>query len=281
MVAPAVALLLAFLAVPIVQGVRLSFSNWSGVGPTTWAGLKNYGSMASQGFGGSLWLTLKYSTLSMAGTMILATLLAAVISAGVPGSRLYRVIWFLPGIAPGAAVAVFWASAVTPQQGAVNALLGYVGLGDNHAWLSSPTTAIYVGVFVTVWASAGFAFLLLLGAMEQVPKSLYEAARVDGANTLQSFRHVTMPLIRRVFVVVALLELIWAFNGFTLLWAMTAGGPGFSTSTLPIIIYRLAFNETNFGTATAMAVTGGLILTFIGVIALRISRSKGVEGGLA
>jgi ABC-type sugar transport system permease subunit len=272
-IGPAVALLLLFLGVPMVEGVRLSFSSWGGTGPITWAGLSNYRSMFSQGFTSSLWLTLKYSLLSMVGIIVISAGLAAAVSGGVKGSRFYRVIWFLPGIAPLSAVAVFWSSAFQPVQGAANAALGAIGLGDNHAWLGTPSDAIYPIIFVTIWVSVGFAFLLLLGAMEQVPVSLYEAARLDGASALRMFRSVTLPLIKPVITVVALLELIWNFNGFTTIWGMSEGGPGYSTSTLPIIVYKQAFQETNFGLASAMAVVSGVILIVIGIVALRISRN--------
>lgn len=271
-IAPAVLLLAAFLGVPIVEGIRLSFSQWGGTGPITWAGLSNYRSMLGAGFTSSLWLTVKYSVLSMAGVVAIATGLAAAVSGRVAGSRLYRVIWFLPGIAPVAAVAVFWSAAFQPVQGAADAILGAIGLGNTHAWLGTPDQAIYPTVFVTIWTSVGFAFLLLLGAMEQIPVSLYEAARLDGAGPLRIFTSVTMPLIRRVFAVVALLELIWTFNGFTTIWGMTEGGPGYSTSTLPIFVYKEAFQQTDFGVASSMAVVGGAILVVVGLVALRLSR---------
>ena len=276
-ISPALALLGAFLGVPMIEGLRSSFSNWGGTGPITWAGLSNYRAMFGVGFTSSLWLTLKYSVLSMLGIMVIATALAAVVSGRVGGSRFYRVIWFLPGIAPVAAVSVFWSAAFQPVQGAANSIVGYLGLGNTHAWLGTPSDAIYPTIFVTVWASVGFAFLLILGAMEQIPISLYEAARIDGAGTLRTFSKITMPLIRRVFTVVALLELIWSFNGFTIIWGMTEGGPGFSTSTLPIFVYKEAFQQTDFGVASAIAVVGGLILILVGVVALRISRQGATE----
>ena len=155
------------------------------------------------------------------------------ISAGVKGGRFYRVIWFLPGIAPIAAVSVFWSLAFQPTSGVVDAALGHLGLGSTHAWLSSSSLAIYPIVFVTVWASAGFAFIVLLSGMEQIPVEFYEAARLDGASWTRVFRSIMLPLVRPVIGVVALLEAIWTFNGFTVIWGMTQGGPGYATSTLP------------------------------------------------
>jgi ABC-type sugar transport system permease subunit len=271
---PAIALLVLFLAVPVVDGVRLSFSSWGGTGPMAWVGLANYRALSSNGFGSALVLTVKYSLLCTAGVMVLASLMAAAISSGVRGARFYRVIWFLPGIAPIAAVSVFWSLAFQPTSGIMDAVLGHIGLGSTHAWLASANYAIYPTVFVTVWASVGFAFLVLLGAMEQIPVSLTEAARIDGASWMRVFRSVTLPLIRPVMGVIALLEVIWTFNGFTTIWGMTQGGPGYATSTVPVLVYQEAFRETNFGLASSMAVIGGLILVVLGAVMLRVSRSR-------
>lgn len=276
-ISPALILMAIFFGLPIIDGVRLSFSNWGGIGPITWDGLANYRATFTQSFGSSLWLTVRYSLLSMVGIIVVALVLAAAVSSGVFGSKFYKIVWFLPGVAPIAAVGLFWSLAFQPQQGAVNVVLGYLGLQSNHAWLSSSSAAIYPPIFATIWASTGFAFLLLLGAMEQIPVTLYQAARIDGAGTLRVFFSLTLPLIRPVLTVVALLELIWTFNGFTLIWAMTQGGPGYATSILPILVYKQAFQQTNFGLASAMAVIGGIILIVIGAISLKIGQSKQSE----
>jgi ABC-type sugar transport system permease subunit len=276
---PAIALLLLFLAVPVVDGIRLSFSSWGGAGPMAWVGLGNYRAIMANGFGSTLILTVKYSLLSTAGIMLLASLMAAAISNGVKGARFYRVVWFLPGIAPIAAVSVFWSLAFQPMSGVMDAILGDLGLGSTHAWLADANFAIYPTVFVTIWASVGFAFLVLLGAMEQIPVSLNEAARLDGASWMRIFRSVTLPLIRPVVGVIALLEMIWTFNGFTTIWGMTQGGPGYATSTVPVLVYNEAFRETNFGLASSMAVIGGLILIVLGAVMLRVSRSR--QGSLS
>lgn len=273
-VLPATVLTLVFMVLPLLQGIRLSVSTWYGVGPVTYSGVTNYRTAFNSGLGSTLWLTAKYAVLTTAGIMLLATLMAAAVSARVRGFWLYRVVWFLPGIAPITAVAVFWATAFQPHHGVVNVALGALGLGDAHAWLASADNAIYPPIFVTVWASVGFAFLLMLGAMEQIPLSIYEAARIDGASAIRTLISITLPLVRPVLAVTTLLEFIWAFNGFSVLWAMTQGGPGFATAILPVQVYRQAFEQTNFGLASAMAVVGGAILMAIGAVALRLSRSK-------
>ncbi|WP_228372755.1 carbohydrate ABC transporter permease [Demequina maris] len=275
---PAVVLMVVFLGLPLVQGIRISFSDWRGLGPIDFVGLENYvEAFGDSRFLSSLGTTLLYASLSTIGIVAVATLLAAAVSAGVRGSAFYRVVWFLPGIAPIAAAGIFWTTAFQPNLGVANALLGALGLGSDHAWLAGSDTALYPTIFVTIWASVGFAFLLLLGSMEQVPLSVYEAAKVDGAGTARSFFQITLPLVRPVLVVTFVLEMIWQFNGFTVIWAMTQGGPGYATSTLPVLVYREAFQQLNFGPASAFAVLGGLVLVTVGLFAMRMSHSKQEE----
>ena len=160
-----------------------------------------------------------------------------------------------------------------PSTGVVNQFLGAIGLGSAHTWLSDPSSAMYVIAFVVVWHGVGFAFLLLLGAMEEVPVSVHEAARLDGASGWRRFGSITLPLIRPVLGTVTLLNIVQAFNGFTFVWGITGGGPGNATEVLPILVYKQAFLFGHFGPAAAMAIIGGVILLVIGFLSLRLQRS--------
>ena len=274
-VLPAVILMLIFVGAPAIQGIRIAFSDWQGFGDVDFSGTQNFvAAFADDKFVSSLAVTVLYAVLSMVGIVVIATLLAASVSARMKGSVFYRVVWFLPGVAPVAAVGVFWAIAFQPRSGIVNVLLGAIGLGSDHAWLASDNLSIYPTIFATIWANVGFAFLLILGAAEQIPVSTYEAARIDGAGVVRTFFSITLPLIRPVLAITAVLELIFQFNGFTMIWAMTQGGPGFATSILPVLIYKEAFQQTNYGLASAMAVMGGVLLVVIGLVSIRLSRSR-------
>ncbi|MFD9121531.1 carbohydrate ABC transporter permease [Streptomyces bottropensis] len=272
---PALVLLAVFVLGAIVQTVRISTTDWVGFGPMHSVGLDNYRTvLKSSDTYQSLGVTLVYAAASAVATIVISSLLAAAVSHGVKGGRFYRVIWFLPGVAPAAAVSIFWTASFQPRSGGVNQVLGHIGLGNAHAWLGDASTAVWPVVFVTVWAGVGFAFLLLLGAMEQVPVSIYEAARIDGASTARQFFSMTLPMIRPVFVMTALLEFMWAFNGFTTVWAMTQGGPGTATSILPVRIYREALLKGQFGPASALAVLSAVVLIAVGLVGVRASRSK-------
>jgi raffinose/stachyose/melibiose transport system permease protein len=272
---PAVALLVVFLFIPALDGIRTSLSSWNGFGPLNFVGFSNYtDALANPVFWSSMYRSVTYTVLSTVGVVVIALLLAAAVSGRTPGFRFYRVVWFIPGVAPIAAGAVFWSSAFQPGQGAVNVVLGALGLGSNHSWLASPNLALFPTIFVTIWTSVGFAFLLLLGAMEQIPVSVYEAARIDGAGKVRTFFSMTLPLIRPVLVIVVLLQVIWHFNGFTILYAMTKGGPGYATTTLPVLVYREAFQQLDYGPASAMAILGGIVLLGVGIASVRLNRSR-------
>ena len=274
-VVPALALLGIFFLVPIIQAIWISLSKWPGAGPVQLSGAGNYAStFESPVFYNSLLLTFLFALASAFGIVAIATLLAAAVSQNVRGGRFYRVIWFIPGMAPAAAVAVYWTTAFQPGIGTVNVLAGLLGLGSSSAPLASAQLAIYPIIFVSIWSGVGFAFILILGGMEQIPVSVYEAAKIDGASPTRQFFSITLPLVRPVLSITATLNLIWAFNNFTTVWGMTNGGPGNATTTLPVLVYRTAFVDGNFGNATAIAVIAGAILLVLGFISLRLTQSK-------
>ena len=278
MLAPGVILLVVFFGLPIIDLVRSSLSQWSGIGQPKFIGLENYQAiLGNEKVGSSLLRSLVLGVGASLGITVIATVLAALVSGGIRGSSLYRILWFLPAIAPPSAVAVFWALSVQPRSGAVNAFLGAIGLGDTHALLADPATALWVVIGVAVWQGVGFAFLVVLGAMEDVPVAIYEAASIDGCSPVRRFFSITLPLIRPVLSMIALLQVIWAFNGFTLVWGMTRGGPGEATAILPVQVYKEAFLYGDFGLAAAISVVGGIILLVIGIIGQAIGSSKGAD----
>jgi len=272
---PVFVLLFVFLALPMINSVKLSFSRWGGLGPLEAVGLNNYKFLFTDPqMRYSSRITIFYAFTVAFFVVAIGTLLAAAVSANVRGHKAMKLIWFFPGIAPPTAVAIFWSSGFQPESGVVNILLGKIGLGNNHAWLASSDTALFPVIFVGVWSAVGFAFLVILGAVEQIPVSLREAALVDGANMRQQFTKITLPLIRPILMTIFTLEIIWTFNGFTVVWAMTNGGPSDSTSILPILAYKEAFRYGRFGTAAAMAVITGIFLMVVGTIGIRLSRSE-------
>ncbi|CAN5402306.1 sugar ABC transporter permease [soil metagenome] len=272
---PALLLLVGVFAFPIVQTVQLSFSDWRGFGPMEWTGLDNYVDvLTNKAFFEALRNTVVFAVAATVGIVAFALLLAVAATRGGRFDSLFRTIWFLPAIVPGTAAAVFWSISVQPQSGVINSILGFFGLGSNHAWLASPDTALWVIVGVAIWTSTAFPFLLLAGAIDRVPPEVYEAARIDGAGDWGQFRYFTLPLIRPVLTMVVALQLIWNFNAFTIVWGMTKGGPAGSTTILPVLLYQEGFKNGDFGSAAAMGVLSSVLLIALGAITLRGSASK-------
>lgn len=277
-IVPAPILVAVFFGIPIFQAIRISLSDWPGGGPISLIGFDNYVTQfTSPELLRSLILTFGFAAASATGIMVLATLLAATVSRNVGGSRFYRVVWFIPGVAPAAAVAVYWSTSFQPGFGTVSTLAGYLGFGTDTALLADPMVAIYPVIFVAIWSGVGFAFILVLGSMEQIPVSVYEAAQIDGASAFRQFFSLTLPLVRPVLAVTATLNLIWAFNNFSTVYAMTGGGPGTATTTLPVLVYKTAFRSGDYGNATAVAVIAAVILLILGFVALRITSGSEKE----
>ena len=272
---PAILLLVATFLLPIISTLRLSFSQWPGVGPVEWVGLKKYSELVvNPDFHSSIKVTIVFSILSTIGVMLSALLMGLAASRKRRSDEPLRAIWFLPAIAPATAMAVFWTISVQPEIGVVTQLMGKIGLGRDSAWLSEPSTALYVVIAVSIWASASFPFLLIVGAIDRIDPEVLEAAKVDGAGEWQQNRFFILPLIQPVLVMVTVLQFIWSFNGFSLIWAMTRGGPVDSTSVLSIFQYKQAFMFGDFGTASAVGVLGTIFLLTLGVLSLRFAKSR-------
>lgn len=271
---PAIAGIVLVYLVPFIGTIRTSFGTWNGIGKIQPAGTANYRTLFDDStFYDSVRITVLFAVVVTVGVMLLATITAMSVRRGRMSTPL-RVIWFLPAIAPGTAIAVFWGFAFQPISGAVNGVLGKLGLGSGHAWLASPDQARWAVMAVAIWAGVAFPFLILLGAMARISADTYDAALLDGATGWRSAWHITIPLVQPVLVMLTVLELIWNFNSFTLIWAMTKGGPVASTSTLPVRLYTDAFKDFNFGEASAIGVMASVVLVAAGLIGLRFANSR-------
>lgn len=271
---PALLLVVLVIGIPGIATLALSFATWSGTGPIRWAGLGSWrAAIHSSDLLGSLEVTLIFAVISAVLTTGLGLLLALLVHWKTPGWRAFRFIWFLPAIAPQTAVGVYWSTALQPNFGFINGLLGAVGLGSDHAWLSSPTLAKYVLAGISTWTAAAFAFLLVLGALRQIPLEVEEAAMIDGAGFWRRLWSCVLPLVRPVLGTLGALQFIWAFNGFTLVYSTTQGGPGTSTEILPVDVYLQAFTNQAFGVGAAIAVVGTVILFAVGGVLLGLTRS--------
>jgi raffinose/stachyose/melibiose transport system permease protein len=250
--------------VPLVQGVNISFYNWDGITPGTWAGLSNYTDfftdpLIRQGYVHVLQLMLFYAFLPIVLGLFLAALLSRI---RIRGLTAFRLVLFLPLVITDVATAVAW-TWVYDVNGPLSTFLRAVGLGSlvpAQGWLGSFNTALpAVGVF-GLWGAFGFCLILFLAGVMKIPASLYEAARVDGANAIHEFFAVTLPGLRYELQVVLVLSLIDTLGTFDEIYVMTSGGPGTATSVPAYLVWRRMFQTSQVGSAAALGITLMLII---------------------
>jgi ABC-type sugar transport system permease subunit len=273
-VAPAVVLIAIFMVLPIVQSLSLALYRWNGIRPRQYVGLDNLVDLWSDKFFvGALQHTLVFAIVATAGTVGIGLLLAVAISRGAAGSRLYRVLFFLPVMVPITVVGALWVRILEPNFGPLNTALRSVGLdGLALPWLGDTSSALWVLIALTIWQYCGFPMVVLLAAMEGIPQDIHEAATLDGATEPERLRHITLPLIRPVLLGLAVLQTIFALKVFDLVWVMTRGGPGQSTDVLGTFLFDEAFFKRKYGYASAVAVAMFVIIFAITYVYQRLVR---------
>jgi raffinose/stachyose/melibiose transport system permease protein len=279
--APALAVIAVFLVFPLGGAVYYMFVDFNGVDPTPpWVGLRNFTELAAdprvwEAFGHNvIWIVL-----GTAAPVALGLGLALLLWGGRRGSTLYRVAFFLPYVLPQVAVGVIWGWIYAPSRGWLNRALEAVGLGAlTTGWLGNPDTALYAVLATAVWTATGFVFVILLSALQNVDIDLVDAARLDGANGAQRLRHIVLPQILPVFLMITTITLIGGFAVFDIIFVMTGGGPAGVTEVLGTYAYRSAFqlNRISYGTTLALVVS---VLAFPFAIWLnRLQRRLSMQG---
>ena len=220
----------------------------------TFIGLQNYReAFAAEYFGESLWVTLKFVIAVVLLEFLIGFTVALMLNAVTRFKDVYYLILLMPLLINPVVVALIWRMFLHPELGIVNWLLSLIGIGPVN-WLGDVRIAFWTVVLVDIWHQVSFMIVLLLAGLSALPREPYEAARMDGASTLQAFFHVTLPLMRPVIVVTLLIRLIFAVKTFDLVFIMTRGGPGTSTDLISYFIYRSAFFGLNIGQGSAISV---------------------------
>ncbi len=260
LVAPAVALMLVFLVFPVLNSVYYVFVDFDGLDTTPpWVGLGNLTELAQDSqMWAAAWNNAIWIVIGTIGPLVIGLGLALLLWGVRRGSTFYRVVFFLPYVLPQVAVGVVWGWIYAPTRGWLNRGLEAVGLdGLTRGWLGDPGTALYAVIATAVWASTGFVFVIILSALRNVDNEQVEAATLDGAGYLQRLRHVVLPQIMPVFLMVTALTLIGGFAVFDLIFVMTGGGPANATEVLGTYAYSNAFqlSRISYGTTLALVVT--------------------------
>jgi ABC-type sugar transport system permease subunit len=267
-VAPAGAVYLAFAIWPAVHTVYLSFLDWDGVLPATWAGLSNYGEVFSDptvrpALGHAIVLIVFFAVIPCA----VGLLMTALLQGGVRGMTAFRVVFFLPQVLPLVAVGVTWRWLYS-DDGLVNHGLRAVGLGGvTRAWLGDYNLALVALGLIGTWAMSGLCMVLFLAGVQKIDTSLYEAVAIDGGGPVRRFFTVTLPGLRGEIAVASVITTIAALASFDLVFVTTNGGPVDRTTVPGLLVYRLAFNESDIGRASALAVVlTAVVILFVSAI---------------
>ena len=265
---PTVLFILVFLAYPVFEVIRGAFIHnvpirpWE---PKEFVGLGNFAELlGSRAFYEALRTTVAWTALAVAGKMLVGMTAALLLQREFIGRRIYLTLMMIPWVTPIVVAAVVWRWVLNSQYGQLNGLLDILGL-PVVPWLGQSGTAFVATAVVDMWVGIPFVAMVLMAGLQSIPDELYEAATVDGAGTIQTFRLVTLPLLRPVMFVVLLLTSVWTFNSFEVIFPMTRGGPAGATTTLVIETYRKAFGSFEFGQASALATLIFLILLLVSI----------------
>jgi multiple sugar transport system permease protein len=253
---PAIILIGVLLLYPLVSGIFLSFVNRDAYTPApVFVGLKNYLLLArDKTFLLSLWHTIWWALSVLVGQYLLGLLLAVLLNKPIPGRAVFRAIILTPWVIPPALAAITWKWIYEEQYGILNSILISLGLiRENVAWLATDATAMWAIIAAGIWQGIPFVAIVLLAGLQAIPGEEYEAATIDGANSWQSFRYLTIPHLRNISFIVIILSTIWNINQFELTYILTRGGPGNATQVLSTYTYQLFFSAFQFSMAAAVA----------------------------
>jgi multiple sugar transport system permease protein len=264
-VSPALALVGAFVLVPLGFGVYISLTNWPLVGSYHFIGLHNYAALASNSeFLHSILFTLVYTAIVTPLILITGYLLAVFVRGNRPGRGLFRTLAFLPYIVGLTTLSYMAVIELQPTSGVVDVVASKLGITSaSTAWTAHSTLILFAIITLVVWALSGLTMMLLMAGMQSVPTDLYEAATTDGASWFTMERRITIPMIRRPIVLSLIISVIGSLLAFNQFFIITQGGPGRSTTSVVMWIYDTAFSQMNVGLASAMSVVLVIVIAVI------------------
>ncbi|CAN5583577.1 ABC transporter permease subunit [soil metagenome] len=275
-VAPAALIYLAFAIWPTLMTVGMSFFRWDGILPAVWTGVDNYVRIFTKpellgSIGHSLILIIFFSVLPVGFGLLLAGLLIGRVRRGM---TFFRVVLFLPQVLPLVAVGITWRWLYS-EDGVINQLLSGIGLsGVTRAWLGDYNLALPALGLIGTWTMSGLCMMLFLSGAQKIDPEYYEAATLDGAGPIRQFTAVTLPGLRNEITIAAVITTIAALASFDLVFVTTNGGPAAQTNVPGLLVFRLAFNEGNFGGASALAVTLSVIVISIVSLIRYVARDR-------
>ncbi len=270
-VLPAAVVFVVLFLVPTGASFWFSLTNWD-LFEARFIGLENYRQFLSEPFLlRGLTNTIIFALVTSGAKTVLGLLLAVLLTSGIFAQGFLRSVVFFPVLVSTIGIGLLFAEMMHPTQGVINVALGAVGVGG-PGWLTNPALALYSVALVDIWRGVGLATLIYIAGLASISPEYYEAAKIDGATPFQQFRHVTIPLVWPATTTVMILSLIGGLRLFDLIWAMTRGGPGFSSDVLASVIYK-QYQAGFYGLSTAgNVILFLLIATIVAPLAYWLNR---------
>lgn len=273
--APAVAFTVGMIAFPVVYTIWLSFQSFSSTGKQSFAGLANYAKLVSDGeFWNGLYVTLALYVLSLVLQLFFGIWLALVLFHAKRLSAVVRSLFISPFMMPPVVAGMMWLVILDPSLGAANYILSLLGLPPSD-WLASPTWVIPTVALIDAWQWAPYVALIVLGGLQSLPPTVYEAAQIDGASPFKTFQRITLPLLLPTIVTATILRSVDLLRFFDIIYITTQGGPGNASNTLNIYGFRVGFEFFNIGYASA------LMLTLSGIVFGAVLAFNRLRGAVA
>ncbi len=273
---PSLLIFVGLLAVPVASVVLTSFTRWTGfsLDNITWLGFSNYAELIYDPvFRKALLNTLLFTLVTTLLLNLAGFWLAVLIDTRVPGTRLLKAVLFLPVLLSPVVVGLMWSNLLRGVGGGLNNLLSTLGLINQPIfWLGDPHFALPAIVLATIWQFAGYDMILYYAGLQNVPTTLLEASKLDGASYLNRIRHIVIPALYPVISVVMLLNIIGGLRIFDIVYVMTRGGPNRATEVLATYMYEQGFKLNAMGVASAIAVIIILLAVIVAVVRLRALR---------
>lgn len=253
LIAPAFIFIIGFTFIPVIGAFGISLTKWDLLSQAEFIGFDNYQRIFSDNVATKTLLnTFYYTFVSVPLGIIISLLLASLLNQKIRGLAIFRTFYYLPVISSTVAVSMIFRWVLDSQYGMLNGGLAIFGISP-IPWLTDPAWAMPAVILVTVWRSLGFNMLVLLAALQDVPKELHEAAAMDGATAFHKFFYVSIPLITPAIFFVTMTSLINSFQSFDLVYNMTQGGPARATSLIGYYLWEQAFKYLNMGYGAAIA----------------------------
>lgn len=266
---------LFLVLLPSLCAIFMSLCNWTGAGFKAFVGLRNYEIMLrNSNFKIAFGHSMQYAIVTVPLTLIIALLIAMLLNRPIKGVGVFRAIYFWPYVTAVVALAAVWSMLFNPNMGLVNAFLSSIGIPKENLprWMASTIWALPTIMLAQIWKGSGYYMVIFLAGLQGIPRELYEAARVDGANGWNCFWNVTLPMLSPTIFFVLIMLTIGAFQVYEIIEVMTKGGPGRASMVLSMHIYDSAFVDNKFGYACAVSMVLFAIVGAITFIQFRMEK---------